>query len=97
MDTWMLWAIAVPLIVIASSFLVLAIALLVLLGRLISILKDIEDKLHAVNPLCRVVHRLGDIIDDRIEEWSERKRSTGLDIAELIMWGVSFIKKLRRK
>ena len=97
MAIWMIWAIVIPLIVIASCFFVLSIGLLIALGRTVSILKDIEDKLHALNPLCRVVHRLGDVIDDRVEEWSERRHSSGFDIAELIMWGVSFIKKLRRK
>lgn len=97
MTAWMLWAIVVPLIVIAASFFILAIGLLVALGRTVSILRDIEDKLHALNPLCRVVHRLGDVIDQRVEDWSEKRHSKGLDIAELIMWGVAFIKKLRNK
>ena len=92
----MAWAIAIPLIVIAVCFFILAIGLLIALFRTVSILRDIEDKLHALNPLCRLVHRLGDIADERVEEWGERRRTPARDVIDLIMWGISKIKEWRK-
>ena len=96
MYTWMVWALAVPLIVIASSLLLLALGLLVTLSRTVSILRDIEDKLQALNPLCRLVHRLGEIAEDKVEEWSEPKPNPTRDIVDLIMWGISKFNKWRK-
>lgn len=96
MYTWMVWTIAIPLIVIASSLFILAIGLLIALNRTVSILHDIEDKLHALNPLCRIVHRLGEVAEEKVEDWNERRHNPTGDLIDLIMWGISKFKKWRR-
>lgn len=89
----MVWTIAIPLFVIAASFLILAIGLLLTLGKTAAILEDIEDKLHALNPVCRIIYRLG----EHVEECCERHQSRGAEIAELILSGISLFRKWRRK
>ncbi|MCH9610039.1 MAG: hypothetical protein S4CHLAM81_08490 [Chlamydiales bacterium] len=85
----MVWTIVIPLIVIAACFLLLAIGLLVTLGRTVSILREIEEKLKALNPLTRMIHRLGDIAEERVERIGERQYSPSRDIMDLIFWGIS--------
>lgn len=89
----MVWTLAVPLIVLATAFFVLAIGLLVALKRAVNILGDIEDKLHALNPLCRIVYRLG----EHMEECCESRHSRGVELVDLILSGINLVKKWRRK
>ena len=93
----MVWAIATPLIVIALSFFLIMIALVIMMKRATSVLEDIEDKLYAINPLCRIIYRLGDIIENKMEDWEERKRSRCWDIADWVACGVALFEKFRRK
>ena len=98
MEVWMVWTLAVPLIVVAASLLLLALLLALNICKIVAILRDIEDKLHALNPLCRIVHRVGAMADEKIEAYFEHgQRSTLLEVAEWVMSGLSLFKNYRRK
>ncbi|MCP5469183.1 MAG: hypothetical protein H7A36_01600 [Chlamydiales bacterium] len=98
METWMVWTIAIPLIVMGASVFLLAIFVALKIHKAFYILDDISDKLQALNPLCRIIYRFGDAADEKLEEYLERKHSSrGLDLAQWILNGVSIIKGFRRK
>ena len=93
MADWMVWTLAIPLIVIGAALSITAIVLLITLRRIILILGDIEDKLHAFNPLCRLFYRLG----RGVEEMDEGVRGRSCELIELILSGIAFLRKWRRK
>lgn len=99
METWMVWTISIPLIVIAASFFLFVFFIALKICKIVSILNDVEDKLQALNPLCRIVYRLGFVVDEKLEEMIEtqRRRPKGLDIMELALVALSLFKNFRRR
>ena len=97
MATWMVWTLAIPLIVIAFSFFLLMLTLLFAAVKVIIVLRDIEDKLLSLNPICRTLYRLGSVIDEKVEEWSEGRRSRSQEIVDCVLSVFSIFKRFRRK
>ena len=97
MNTWQVWTIAIPLIVLAATFFIMMLAIVFAIKQATGVLKGIEDKLHAIDPLCRIVHRLGDLADEKVEHFCERDEPRYQGVFDLVALGVELFRNFRGK
>lgn len=63
--SWETWLISISIGIVALAFVALVIFLIRTLISLCSVMHDLENKVHAFDPLFRVVNKAGDAIEKR--------------------------------
>ncbi|MFN0065376.1 MAG: hypothetical protein ACKVOH_03985 [Chlamydiales bacterium] len=111
MVSWQMWTIAIACMAFVGLFLVYTIVSCIALTRLTRsarrLMDDLEDKLHAIDPLCALVYRLGEAADHRVEDWLEEREEQSChhsrtskkvaDLAEWALMGFSLFRNFKRR
>ena len=109
---WEHWLIAISIGIAAIAFVALVVFVILALISMKQMLNDIDQKVHSLDPLFRLVSRAGDVIEKKAEKqladveqkiYEERAlpRSNGLntavEVAEWALIGLALWQKIKEK
>jgi uncharacterized protein YoxC len=110
---WENWMIAISVLVIAIAFIILVIFVILALVSLKRMTNDLNQKVHAFDPIFRVVSKAGDVIERKTEKQladveaaaasqeRELRRNggvnTAMEVAEWAMVGLALWQKIKEK
>jgi hypothetical protein len=110
---WENWTLAICAIIVAAAFLVLVIYVIIALLSMKRIVNDLDQKIHAFDPLFRILTKAGNVIEKKTDQElaeveeelykeSEPPRrnggvNTAIEVAEWALIGLSLWQKIRER
>lgn len=109
---WENWLVAISVGIIALAFVALVIFVILALISIKQMLNDVDQKIHSLDPLFRIVSKAGNVmekkavkqlseVEERVSEEREYQRShgvnTAMEIAEWALIGLALWQKFKDK